>query len=619
LLLKITESEEFEFDIIDGKVTYVRIALKPIRKDDGNDREKPRLSGRVFDARTNKPIMAEVVLEPEFVVPRMNLLVLGIRWGQLRCNESVERLAKWDGFIQVTKGAVIPLKTVAWETGGDYEKGCDDLLYRQTNRLTLEWRSSTIPCWDGLIVLIAVPEKAEPAPKVTIYTEKWEQVFKFRELVDIHKIIPVDRMGNKVEIQTKFIEMPDLMDKPCKEPIKKDYDKFEKPPSDTDVKPEEKPGTDENKKVRAENTAEDSPEEFGLHMDEEQMMRFKEEIRHYIKEISHRDPIVTHTNEKGYYAFRELPSGHYRMIVHSRGYIEYYNEFTIKPCQHLYIDVYLRPMERPDERPCRYVEIKGQVTNARTNEPVSGAVLMFERVMPERPDADPANNDRPGPRMRGEDPNTNDRQRPPMPDEDPDNNDRPRLQMHDEDSAYLRDCPKYFKTMTNERGYFELELPVGMYKLTVKARGYEEYMMRLNYENYPPEFLKIELKPMTQEQLSDAAKNTDGRPGGRLSSDTDGGSSVDSKGMGVELLDDSAVDSSILALVVALLICGILIPLVLLARQGKLKRKGVPTKTNPKPKGRARVVKKAGAGVKKLNATKIGRAKPSFSKPIQDL
>jgi hypothetical protein len=491
----------------------------------------------------------------------MQYLLLGIRWGQLECNESVETLAQWDGFLQVTKGLVIPIQPAAWETGGEYRQGCDDILYEQRNHLTLEWRSSTVPCWDGLIVLIAVPERAEPAPMVTIHTEKWESINDFEDLVDIHRIIPVDRLGNEVEILTKLIRMPEPADEP-------------KPAYDKNYPDEDgKPVTDEKPEVRGE-----EPEEgrFELKIDERHLMEIKEMITHIYRERLH--PFVTEAGEKGYYAFKELPSGHYRMWARSPEHIEYFNEFTIKDGQHLYIDVYLRREMPPghrerewDERPCEFVFLEGQVVHIRSGEPIPNARITFYRLEI-----------------------TEEQERP----------------MHDGEHR----GPLVVET--NERGHFEAKVPCGMYKLTVEARGYEMHVMRLDLTSEMPEFVKIEMKPGTADGSLSSGENSDKRP------QREGGErkTVDASGLGVEVVSEGALSNSMLVVLIAALICGIVIPLVLLVRSHKAKAKKEP---QPKPQRKLKTLKgqprtKPVKPRPELNKNKEGRAKPSFSKPFRD-
>ncbi len=53
-------------------------------------------------------------------------------------------MVPWDGFVKVSEGGVKLVREVRFEHGGDYRQGGDDLVYRQRERQTLGWRSSTI-------------------------------------------------------------------------------------------------------------------------------------------------------------------------------------------------------------------------------------------------------------------------------------------------------------------------------------------------------------------------------------------------------------------------------------------------------------------------------------------
>jgi hypothetical protein len=378
-----------EVDLMNVERHFMEIPLKLIRderpdedpderpKDNPNERpdqeregerHRPRVFGQVFDAKSNKPMMAEVTLVPECIKPKMNVMLLGIRFGQLEGNEDMEHLAKWDGFIQVTKGVVVPVKTVLFDTGGTYEQGTDDKLYPQANHLTVEWRASTIPHWDGLIVAIAVPVKAEPAPMVTIHTAKWDLIKSFRELVNVHRVITVDDHGNQVEIMTKLIDLPDPI--PCPPPERPD--RPEHPPrpgnDNPDMPPRDGPQnhmTDSNmppgeretdRETRAgedevplrDREHEEEPEEFNLEINRERLKNICEKI-HKLSVKKMDKKFTTKTNERGFYSFPRLPSGHYQMWVHAPNHMEYYNEFTIRDSQHLKIDVYLRHAKKMDK------------------------------------------------------------------------------------------------------------------------------------------------------------------------------------------------------------------------------------------------------------------------------
>ncbi|UCH89000.1 MAG: hypothetical protein JSV49_12335, partial [Thermoplasmata archaeon] len=550
-----------------------------------------------YDAETNKPMMAEVVLEPEFIIPKMKFMVLGIRFGQLECNDDIDALAKWDGFIQVTKGHIIPIRTVAFEMKGEYEMGCDDYLYPQENPLTVEWRASTIPCWDGLIVLIAVPEKAEPAPHVTIHTAKWESVFTFRELVDFHEIYTVDDLGNEVEIKTKLIKMPEP-EKPERPP--KDEPCPEKPPHPEDPPKDEKPEhppRDPNDGPKGRGEKDEKPEEeleheetFGLEIGEEDLKMLREKIHNHIRECSRHEPFVTKTDECGFYGFRELPPGHYRMWVRARGYIEYYNELDLKPGSHLVIDVYLRPAEFKEGPNREFVLVKGQVTHIRSGEPIANAKLTFERVRVEneQPPGRPlsegeGNGEEAGTRGEHDEKNDRPKERPEEPPEDPDQTPPP-------ERPETNELPV---AVTNERGYFEIKLPRGYYKLTVQARGYEDNVQRLDIREEVPEFLTIQLTPSNPDEN-----------GGQMSAENaDKDEAKDAGAQGLELYSNGEYNIPLLSLIIAGLLMAILIPLFLMVRHRKAKKDGSSKK---------------GKGSKKAPVKSRSKStNPKFTKPKQ--
>jgi hypothetical protein len=610
---------EEKVEIFNVEEFYLELFAEPLPDDEKSDKPskeeyfKPRLSGQVFNANTNKPIRAEVILEPEFVMPKMHYMVLGMRWGMLECDKDAPEIAKWDGFVQVTDGFVKLIRTVGWDG--------EDKIFDQTNRLTLEWNSKTRPCWDGLVILIVVPMETDPAPHITIHTEKWSKVIEFKDLVVVHRIISVDDLGNELEIRTKLMEMPDRErpDRPkyTDENPERHPERSDRPPSDEnpDMPPDEpqerpesdRPPKDEEPRTRAE--TDEMPLELGLDVPEDKMMEVRESVMNHYRERCR--PIVTETNDKGYYAFKELPSGHYRMWARSHGFIEYYNEFNIKPKDHLLTDVYLRPMEReererdrdvdserdrdpePDKERCFQV-VKGMVLDARTGDPVANAKVTFERIIIEKDKEDyvktDSNGKRGGEKEKAEIVDYQSR------------TDKP-LKESDKDSM------KIFSTMTNERGYFEIKLPCGMYKMAVYARGYEQHFDKLAVKDETPEMLKIQLKK------SAADPNTTDMPALSDNKNSDG---VDTKSLGVQLFEDDSLNRGVQGLLVALLIMGILLPLFLVIRHRRSKKPvSRPKRTLKKPAAAASGPARRTAS-KDLKNTHNRRVHHRYTRPIRD-
>ncbi len=150
-------------------------------------------------------------------LPEFAIIAFKARWGHLDGilpTVPVEAVP-WDGFISVTDGAVMLIKPLRFETGGDYELGTDDWIYRRTNRFTLEWRSSTTVNWDGVLVALFVPLRKVPEVHMTFHTEQWSHVFEVSDLPDLHRRFFVDNMSNEIEISGRLIsEKPPIPDPP---------------------------------------------------------------------------------------------------------------------------------------------------------------------------------------------------------------------------------------------------------------------------------------------------------------------------------------------------------------------------------------------------------------------
>jgi hypothetical protein len=127
------------------------------------------------------------------------VLFLRLRWGHIDGYVNTTKMVPWDGFISTTDGGLKVLRVLKFETGGSYQNGCDDKLYPRTNRYTVQWRSSTKPHWDGILVAILVIPKNKPQ-YVTVHTTQTSKVFTVKELAKINKTVPIDNEGNKIEI-----------------------------------------------------------------------------------------------------------------------------------------------------------------------------------------------------------------------------------------------------------------------------------------------------------------------------------------------------------------------------------------------------------------------------------
>jgi hypothetical protein len=117
----------------------------------------------------------------------------------------------WDGFLQVSGGAVELKRTVRWETGGDRRHGTDDQVLRRHDRALVEWLSTTTVDWDGLVFAIRVPRE-RPIANVTLHTDQIEFTWSAREIPGLHVRQPVDRLGHEIEVRGFLLERHDGRD-----------------------------------------------------------------------------------------------------------------------------------------------------------------------------------------------------------------------------------------------------------------------------------------------------------------------------------------------------------------------------------------------------------------------
>jgi hypothetical protein len=148
------------------------------------------------------------------------------------------------------------------------------------------------------------------------------------------------------------------------------------------------------------------------------------------------------TNERGYFEFKELPRGLYRLKVHMEGYQGWGREIKLPAGETIKIDIILEKLvERPEQpeenEEITYGVVIGQVFNALEEVPIGGAVVTIHNLETERE----------------------------------------------------------IKLETNERGMFEVKLPRGKYVLIVEARGFWPYKEELIVKVNSEQKMRIPLKP----------------------------------------------------------------------------------------------------------------------------
>lgn len=135
-------------------------------------------------------------------------VTMTIKWGYLeqptpevQVMTQQDTFTPWNGFVQVTKGGVAVKQLLSWERGGTYENGTNDFVYPRDNILTVEWRSSVTNDWDGLVVMLCLPQRGEPLPHVTIHTDQWTNVYGLDELRGLDKTYEIPSIGQAIEVE----------------------------------------------------------------------------------------------------------------------------------------------------------------------------------------------------------------------------------------------------------------------------------------------------------------------------------------------------------------------------------------------------------------------------------
>jgi hypothetical protein len=133
---------------------------------------------------------------------------LMITWGNLRADSLIGFSTDWSGSLCAENAVIRVLRTIRFEEPRDH-------LVPRTSRECVEWVSHTQPRFDGILVSLhgmrcdslptvsARPDTLCEEPlSVTFKTGPLTVTFSKDELVNLHKVIPVDDAGNAVAFNT---------------------------------------------------------------------------------------------------------------------------------------------------------------------------------------------------------------------------------------------------------------------------------------------------------------------------------------------------------------------------------------------------------------------------------
>jgi len=139
--------------------------------------------------------------------PQREVYRLRFVWGYLDEINPEGEFAAWDGSITVGDGAVRLVRTVQFEHGGKYVNGGDDRVFRQNEKDSISWRSSTTGARDGVVVVIVVPAGSEGV-EVTLTAGDWSQTAKLERLEGQKVKISVGNAGHEIFVACELLGQP---------------------------------------------------------------------------------------------------------------------------------------------------------------------------------------------------------------------------------------------------------------------------------------------------------------------------------------------------------------------------------------------------------------------------
>lgn len=121
-------------------------------------------------------------------------LTIGLRWGTFGndgADRDADRRVEWDGFAQLTDGALGVKQVLSFERG-------DHLLPRD-NRLTVEWESVTTTGWDGVVLVAFVPLDRVHEAHFTLHAGTFSHTFALTDLPGHH----VFDVGDDLQVEVR--------------------------------------------------------------------------------------------------------------------------------------------------------------------------------------------------------------------------------------------------------------------------------------------------------------------------------------------------------------------------------------------------------------------------------
>jgi len=139
--------------------------------------------------------------------PQREVYRIRFVWGYLDEKNPEGEFAAWNGSVTVSEGAVRLVRTVQFEHGGKFQNGGDDRVFRQKEKDTIAWRSSTTGARDGVVVVIVVPAGSEGV-EMTLAAGDWSQTAKLERLEGQKVKLSVGDAGHEIFVACELLGQP---------------------------------------------------------------------------------------------------------------------------------------------------------------------------------------------------------------------------------------------------------------------------------------------------------------------------------------------------------------------------------------------------------------------------
>ncbi|MBN2000285.1 hypothetical protein JW935_22235 [candidate division KSB1 bacterium] len=125
----------------------------------------------------------------------MDVYFVRIVWGLLKYDSTAATVVSFNGTASVTQGLLGVRRTIHFEklTG-------DQFILPRTDPQTVSWTSTVRPHFDGILLVIVVPESIQTDGQLVIETDQYSGTFTFSELEALELLESVTEQGHEISI-----------------------------------------------------------------------------------------------------------------------------------------------------------------------------------------------------------------------------------------------------------------------------------------------------------------------------------------------------------------------------------------------------------------------------------